>query len=199
MGYHRVGFDVAGVDIAPQGNYPFPLIQGDALAYIAAHGHEYDAIHASPPCQAFSLTQRIRGNSHLDLVGPIRNLLQASARPYVIENVPGAPLIDPVTLVGTMFGLRTVRARLFECSFDLPFTLAPPPSNKHAKMGRPAKPGEYSHVVGHTGVTGMKVEWERAMGIDWMTGDGLAQAIPPAYTEYIGRYLLDHLTAKATP
>lgn len=141
MGYHRAGFDVVGVDIAPQPRYPFEFHQGDALEYVAAHGHEFDAIHASPPCQGYSATRFIRGNAHSDLVGPTREALQASGKPYVIENVAGAPLLNPVTLVGSMFGLRTMRPRLFECSFDVPFVLAPPAAARHADMGRPPQTG----------------------------------------------------------
>jgi DNA (cytosine-5)-methyltransferase 1 len=190
MGYHRAGFDVVGVDIVPQPRYPFQFVQGDALEYVAAHGHEFEAIHTSPPCQAYSLTQRIRGNTHPELIAPTREALQATGRPYVIENVPGAPLLNPVTLVGSMFGLRTMRPRLFECSFDVPFVLAPPAAARHAKMGRKPKQGEYIHVAGNFS----DVENARdVMGCDWMTRDGLAQAIPPAYTEYIGGYLMQVL------
>lgn len=193
MGYYRAGFDVTGVDIAPQPRYPFAFVQGDALEYVAAHGHEYDAIHASPPCQAYSKTQRIQGNQHPDLIAATRGVLQATGRPYVIENVPGAPLLNPVQLVGSMFGLRTMRPRLFECSFAVPFRLAPPPAARHAKMGRLAREGEYVHIAGH----GHAGQWREAMGIDWMTRDGLSQAIPPAYTEYVGAHLLQALAVRA--
>ena len=186
-GYHLAGFDVVGVDIAPQPRYPFEFHQGDALEYVAAHGHEFDAIHASPPCQGYSATRFIRGNEHPDLVGPTRELLQASGKPYVIENVAGAPLLNPITLVGSMFGLRTMRPRLFECSFPVPFVLAPPPAARHAGMGRPPKDGEYIHIVGNFSDVAYA---RRAMGIEWMTQHGLSQAIPPAYTEYIGGFLL---------
>ncbi len=193
MGYYRAGFDVTGVDIAPQPRYPFAFVRGDALEYAAAHGHEYDAIHASPPCQAYSKTQRIQGNQHPDLIAATRGVLQATGRPYVIENVPGAPLLNPVQLVGSMFGLRTMRPRLFECSFAVPFRLAPPPAARHAKMGRLAREGEYVHIAGH----GHAGQWREAMGIDWMTRDGLSQAIPPAYTEYVGAHLLQALAVSA--
>lgn len=194
MGYYRAGFDVIGVDIKPQPRYPFTFVQADALEYVAAqHGHEFDAIHASPPCQAYSKTQRIRGNEHLDLIAATRAVLQAAGKPYVIENVPGAPLLNPVVLVGSMFGLRTMRSRLFECSFSVPFQLAPPPAARHAKMGRLAREGEYIHIAGH----GHAEQWRKAMGIDWMSRDGLSQAIPPAYTEYIGAYLLQALAVTA--
>ena len=189
MGYYRAGFDeIVGVDIKPQKNYPFAFVLGDALEYVAYHGHEFDAIHASPPCQKYSKARNLRGNTHPDLVAPVRELLKATGKPYVIENVQGAPLINPVTLVGSMFGLMTMRPRLFECSFPVPFVLAPPAQAKHAKMGRPPKEGEYVHVVGHMS----NVPYCReAMGIDWMTVGELAQAIPPAYTQWIGERLIE--------
>lgn len=193
MGYYRAGFtEIVGVDIKPMPRYLFEFVLGDALEYVAAHGHEFDAIHASPPCQAYSKARNLQGNDHPDLVAPVRALLQATGKPYVIENVQGAPLINPITLVGSMFGLRTMRPRLFECSFDVPFVLAPPAQAKHAKMGRPPKEGEYVHVVGHMSDVPYCRE---AMGIDWMTQGELAQAIPPAYTEWIGQHLLETMRA----
>jgi DNA (cytosine-5)-methyltransferase 1 len=188
-GYQLAGFHVTGVDIEAQPRYiGDAFIQADALEYVAAHGHEYDAIHASPPCQKYSTTCALRGNEHPDLIAPTREALRAIGRPYVIENVQGAPLLNPVMLVGSMFGLRTMRPRLFECSFDVPFQLAPPPAARHAKMGRPVADGEYIHVVGNFSDAAYA---RAAMGIDWMNKYGLAQSIPPAYTEYIGAYLLD--------
>jgi DNA (cytosine-5)-methyltransferase 1 len=188
-GYQLAGFHVTGVDIVAQPRYiGDEFHQADAIEYVQAHGHEYDAIHASPPCQAYSKTQRIMGNEHPDLIAATRVALQATGKPYVIENVPGAPLLNPVTLVGSMFGLNTMRPRLFECSFDVPFMLAPPPAARHAKMGRPVADGEYIHVAGNFS----NVDYARAvMGCDWMTRDELSQAIPPAYTAHIGKYLLD--------
>lgn len=194
VGYSCAGFDVVGVDIRPQPRYPFEFVQADALEYVAAYGHRFEAIHASPPCQAYSKARNLQGNAHPDLIGQVRELLRASGKPYVIENVQGAPLISPVTLVGSMFGLMTMRPRLFECSFPVPFVLAPPAQAKHAKMGRPPKEGEYVHVVGHMS----NVPYCReAMGIDWMTQGELAQAIPPAYTEFIGGYLMEALKVPA--
>lgn len=190
-GYQMAGFRVTGVDIKPQPRYAGDVfILGDALEYVAQHGHEYDAVHASPPCQAYTKARNLQGNDHPMLIEDVRELLQATGKPYVLENVQGAPLINPVLLVGSMFGLRTMRPRLFECSFSVPFVLAPPPAAKHAKMGRKPKPGEYVHVVGHMS----DVEYcRRAMGIDWMTQKELAQAIPPAYTKFIGDALMDYL------
>jgi DNA (cytosine-5)-methyltransferase 1 len=196
MGYHRAGFDVAGVDIAPMPRYPFEFHQGDALEYLTAHGHEFDVIHASPPCQAYSVTQKLAGKAHPMLIEPVRAALITTGKPYIIENVKGAPLRDPVMLVGSMFGLRTMRPRLFECSFPVPFVLLPPAPAKHAKMGRLAKHGEMMHIAGKAGRHGVKQQWADAMGIDWMSVLELAQAIPPAYTEWIGQQLMMQLEAQ---
>lgn len=195
-GYQRAGFYVVGVDIKPQPRYcGDEFVQGDALEYVAVNGHEFDAIHASPPCQGYSNTRNLQGNKHPMLIEPVRELLEATGKPYVIENVQGAPLDDnAILLVGSMFGLMTMRPRLFECSFPVPFALAPPAGAKHAKMGRPPKEGEYVHAVGHMS----NVAYCRdALGIFWMTQGELAQAIPPAYCEYIGGYLMEAL--KVTP
>lgn len=190
-GYQLAGFRVTGVDVRPQPRYVGEaFVQGDALEYLAEHGREYDAIHASPPCQLHSNAQRIRGNAHAELIGPTRQALIASGRPYVIENVPGAPLRDPVSLIGTVFDLGTVRERLFECSFPVPFMLALVPGARHTKMGRRVKPGTYMHVVGN--FAGIE-QAQRAMEIDWMTQRELAQAIPPAYTHYLGTELRRYL------
>jgi DNA (cytosine-5)-methyltransferase 1 len=188
-GYQLAGFYVAGVDIKPQPRYcGDEFYQVDALEFVAAHGHEFDAIHASPPCQVYSKARHLQGNKHPDLIEPVRELLQASGKPYVIENVQGAPLAEDATLlVGSMFDLLTMRPRLFECSFPVPFRLAPAAKAKHAKMGRPPKEGEYVHVVGHMS----NVDYcRKAMGIDWMVTGELSQAVPPAYTEWIGQHLM---------
>lgn len=188
MGDHRAGFEVVGVDIAPQPRYPFEFHQGDALTFVAEHGHEFDAIHASPPCQAHTRAQKIRGNHHPDLVAPTRDLLQASVLPYVIENVPGAPLVDPVELCGLMFGLSTYRHRLFETNWTLDVTAHPEHRARTTKMGRPPQDGEFMHVVGNfSGVDRAR----EVMGMEWASRAGLREAIPPAYAEFIGRQLMD--------
>lgn len=197
-GYQQAGFHVTGIDHKPQPRYAGDVfICADALEYVAEHGHEFDAIHASPPCQAFTNCQRIQGRQHPDLIEPTRQLLQASGKPYIIENVPGAPLINPTTLVGSMFGLMTMRPRLFETSFDLPFMLAPTPRAKHAKMGRLARPGEYMHIAGKGGYAGVKDQWAKAMEIDWMGVRELSQAIPPAYTKWLGERLMEVMTVES--
>jgi DNA (cytosine-5)-methyltransferase 1 len=184
MGYHRAGFEVVGVDIKPQPNYPFEFVQADAMTYPI---DGLDAIHASPPCQAFTTARVIHGRDHLDLLTPTRERLRATAVPWVIENVPGAPMRPDVVLCGSMFPeLRSAngelrRHRWFE--FWQP-TLS---------LVQPCQHGPVTvSVFGHGGHVYNGVdEWREVMDIDWMTRDELAQAIPPAYTEHIGGFLLD--------
>jgi hypothetical protein len=185
MGYHLAGFDVVGVDKEPIKDYPFTFVQCDALEYLAEHGTEFCAIHASPPCQAYSEMQKIWDNSeeHPDLVAPTRKLLQETGKPFVIENVVGAPLRVDLMLCGTMFGLGIIRHRIFESNVEMPLLV---PCCNHSKVYDPW------HGEGRT-----SNKFRQAMGIDWMKDAGggrrkgtLAQAIPPAYTEFIGRILL---------
>jgi DNA (cytosine-5)-methyltransferase 1 len=193
-GYERAGFEVTGVDKGAQPRYPFAFIQGDAIEYLKAHGHEYDAVAASPPCQAHTNAQKIQGNEHLDLIPPTREALIAVGKPYVMENVPGAPLEDPVTLCGAMFGLNTYRHRLFEPGNG--FAFDPPEHPAHAaktvKMGRRLRPGDFYHAVGNF----TNVDYVREdMNVPWMSRDGIRECIPPAYTEYIGKHLMAFLMA----
>jgi DNA (cytosine-5)-methyltransferase 1 len=185
MGYHQAGFDVVGVDIRPQRHFPFEFHQGDAIEFIREHGHEFDVIHTSPPCQHYSHAQRIMGNEHDELIEPTREALQVAGRPFIIENVVGAPLLDPVMLCGAMFGLRTYRHRLFEVGNGLTLTQLDHPEHVApvAKMGRRVQPGEYMHIVGN--FIGAD-EGREVMGMPWASRRELAQAIPPAYTKYIG-------------
>ena len=187
MGYHRAGFEVVGVDLVKSSRYPFEFYQGDALEFLKEFGHEFDAIAASPPCQLYSNTHKIRKNEHPDLVGPVRELLAASGKPYMIENVEGAPLEEPVTLCGSMFGMRTYRHRLFETNWGL----KAPDHQEHrartAKMGRPVKDGENMHIVGN--FTGVALA-RQIMDMPWASRSGMAEAVPPAYTEYIGKQLM---------
>lgn len=184
-GLHDAGFDVVGVDIVPQRRYPFPFIQADAMQ-VSFSG--FDFIWASPPCQAYTLCQRIRDNEHPDLIGPLREKLNASGVPWAIENVVGAPLNDPIELCGSMFGLRVYRHRLFECSFPIDAPLHPEHTAPLRKMGRPVRDGEFMHVVGN--FSGVPLA-RKAMGIDWMMRDELKEAIPPAYAEYVGRAAIE--------
>lgn len=186
-GYQQAGFHVTGIDIVDQPRYAGDIfIQADALQYVAAHGKEFDVIHASPPCQHYSLTQRIQANKHPDLIAPTRLLLRQSGLPWVIENVEGSPLIDPITLCGAMFDLRTYRHRLFEASFPLLEPKHPAHVAPVSKMGRPRKPGEFAHYVGN--FSGVE-EARQDMEMPWANRDGLREAIPPAYTRLIGRQL----------
>lgn len=212
MGLHRAGFDVTGVDLQPFNQqadmfgggvdrYPFTFIQGDALT-VDLSG--YDLIWASPPCQRYSAATRQSGmpDEHPDLVAPMRERLQASGAPYIIENVMGAPLIDPITLCGSMFGLRVIRHRLFECSFPV----GPMPEHEHRGS---LVTGEYVTVAGGGGVPAWTYKereklgmpryfpgeydiktWQDAMGIDWMSRERLVQAIPPCYSEFLARAAL---------
>lgn len=184
-GYARAGFEVVGVDIEPQPHYPYRFIQADALEFPL---DGFDAIHASPPCQRYStMTKRwARSDEHPDLIAPIRDRLVAAGVPYVIENVPGATLLNPITLCGSMFGLEVRRHRIFESNVAI---LAP--RCNHAAQGRVI--GVYGHAGGSSKRDGKSfgsvADWRRAMGIDWMTGDELAEAIPPSYTEFIAKFL----------
>jgi DNA (cytosine-5)-methyltransferase 1 len=205
MGYYRAGFDVVGVDIEPQPNYPFEFHQADAIEYLREHGHEFDAVHASPPCQAHSaLKTSWNAREHLDLVPDTRAALQEFASPWVIENVEGAPLIDPIRLCGSMFGLgipgfQLRRHRLFELSPDL-FILTP-----HCQHDGPVVGvyGDHLRSRGHwrkgADFPGQdKVQLASvALGADWMTWHGLSQSIPPAYTEFIGHQLIKALEVAA--
>lgn len=209
MGYHRAGFEVVGVDINPQPRYPFVFHQADALdvlddglslGWLLQLGHGVDAIHASPPCQRYTIAQNARKNAdaHPDLVEPVRGCLRALGLPYVIENVKGAPMDNPVELCGVSFGLGSDgfelrRHRLFECSFPV---MVPP--CQHGLM--PAAP-----VFGHNPGRDFRQRYGRtysiearreAMGIDWMNRDELSEAIPPAFTEHIGGYLMAEVMAR---
>lgn len=200
MGYYLAGFEVVGVDIKPQPHFPFEFHQSDALTY-SLDG--FDAYHASPPCQLFSLAaavQRKAGREYPDLIAATRFRLGLTGKPYVIENVPPASklLVNPIRLCGVMFGLGVFRHRLFECSFDI-FSLG------HIKHDGKIGDGKYFSIAGGAGrwkswgtvyrniSKGTVKEWQKAMGIDWMIRKELTQAIPPAYTEYIGRYLMQSI------
>jgi DNA (cytosine-5)-methyltransferase 1 len=204
MGYYRAGFDVVGVDHVRQSRYPFEFVQADALEYVAVHGHEFDAIHASPPCQRFSRLTRfgkIKNSllNHPDLIEPTRAALQATGKPYVIENVVGAPLCNPIMLCGTMFGLRTIRHRLFECGRFFLLSLPHTPHRGISVYGPAQKDSMRAYSSFGRGATHIGAYGERfsapdariAMDVPWMTNrKQISQAIPPAYTEFIGRQLM---------
>jgi hypothetical protein len=204
VGYHRAGFEVVGVDIDPQPRYPFEHHQADALTFLAEYGHRFDAVHASPPCQTHSaLTGGNRKrpgwtDAHVDLIGPTRELLDALGKPYVIENVQGAPVRRDLTLCGEQFGLRVIRHRYFELGGWTMPTLAHVPHRGRVAGWRHGVryDGPYLAVHGDGGGKGSVAEWQAAMGIDWTdVKRELAEAIPPAYTEHVGRGLMAALTA----
>jgi DNA (cytosine-5)-methyltransferase 1 len=197
VGYHKAGFDeIVGVDIIPQKNYPFDFICADALN-VDLDYQKFDLIHASPPCQRFS-TASDKSRHHPDLLRPTRTLLsQQTHCHYVIENVVGAPMVEPLILCGTLFGnLRVLRHRLFECSFDIPqpqldcynhpkvYTT----DSRRKDFGKLDEWKDYVSVYGGNHAT--LAACKDAMNIDWMNRKELSQAIPPDYTEFIGNYFL---------
>jgi len=201
LGYSRAGFDVVGVDINPQPNYPLPFIQADALTLDRDFIASFDAIHASPPCQSYSDLAKRNGNADdwPRLVEPVREMLEQIGLPYVIENVDGAPLINAVVLCGTMFPpLRVLRHRLFEANF----AILSPVHSKHPKVhtfdrrkSHFGKTDEWKDFVQVTGGGNCTLAAAReAMGIDWMTKAEINESIPPAYTEFVGKQLIRHLS-----
>ncbi|OJU78112.1 MAG: hypothetical protein BGO15_02615 [Microbacterium sp. 71-23] len=210
MGYHRAGFEVVGVDIVPQPHYPFEHHVADALAFAVEHGREFDVIHASPPCQVYSASANAHDVKHPDLLAPTREVLRSLGVPYIIENVERAPLIDPVLLCGSMFGLRAPdvdgvelqlqRHRLFETSFTVGMAPAPcahdgAPVGGSYKGARRRTPEDRDQKRrgGYTPALPVRAA---LLGIDWMDmrdEHELAQAIPPVYTEWLGGQALTHL------
>ena len=205
MGYHRAGFRVVGVDVEPQPRYPFEFHRADFFEFVAEHGREFDAIHASPPCKSYTQMQHLARLSRKIEPGPglipeCRAVLTGMGKPYVIENVPGArrELCSPILLCGSAFGLDVRQHRYFEsnvllhglwCAHHLQEKRFPPTG--------PTRTGVMRVITvtgGGTMQRGITLAQKRlAMGIDWMTGDELGNAIPPAYTEHIGAQLLWHL------
>lgn len=195
MGYHRAGFEVVGVDLEIQKNYPFEFYQADALKY-SLEG--FAVVHASPPCQAYCALRHLMPEKiYPDLIKVTRDWISRCDAVYVIENVPRSPLINPVQLCGSSFGLKVRRHRLFESNIYL----QAPPCN-HKKQGRPIdvsgtggrrinrRPNDHG---GNTNKPRNIKEAQGAMGIDWMTRKEISQAIPPAYTEYLGRQIVAFL------
>lgn len=198
VGYHRAGFDVVGVDINPQPNYPYEFHKADISEWLCVPNWlatNVDAIHASPPCQSYMRSGNVDRAKHPDLLGPTREMLEAAGLPWVIENVPGAPMTPHVVLCGSHFGLPVRRHRYFELSWGETFlTFACDHSQQIT--------GVYGNAHGKGGAAaGMLPSdletWSRGLGIDWMTTAELANAIPPAYTEMIGAQLMAHLTERA--
>ena len=205
VGYERAGFEVVGVDNDPQPNYPFTFIRADALGLLGSPWFNvtaFDAIHASPPCQAYAGLAAKDGR-HPRLIEPTRELLRSTGLPYVIENIADARphLIDPVRVCGSSFGLHVRRHRLFETNWPLMgSSCAHGGQEIRAYYGKPGwlawEPrGAQVQKVGRKPLLRGSVEQAPAdMGIDWMTWDELREAIPQAYTEYVGQQLLAHIT-----
>jgi DNA (cytosine-5)-methyltransferase 1 len=222
MGYHRAGFEVVGVDIKPQPRYPFEFVQADAINGLGAmvegwrlaasewRLEDFDAIHASPPCQRWSTATKRNGTQgeHPDLIAQTRELLKETGLPYVIENVVGAPLDHPMMLCGSKFnlsadGYRLKRHRLFELSWDRYLFQYVRDGCRCSRDSRPVMdvtgggPTRKARTDGGGGrpYKGTADQARRIMGIDWMTKAELNEAVPPAYTEFVGTQLLAHLTA----
>lgn len=189
-GIAACGYEVEGVDNKPMPNYPYEFFCEDAVEFMQNGLNHYDFIWASPPCQAYSWSsagRRNAGNEYVDLVEITRHYLQSSSVPYIIENVVGAPLLDPVVLCGTMFpGLKVFRHRLFESNINLVVKMKCEHKGHEAKKRRKDS-GDFYTVAGHW--VGTTAEWSDAMGIDWMKKSELAQAIPPVYSEYLVRQI----------
>jgi DNA (cytosine-5)-methyltransferase 1 len=212
-GYAKAGFEVIGVDINPQPNYPFKFIQANALETLKDEEFisQFSAIAASPPCQAHSkargLSEARNGGkygNHLDLIPETRELLIKTGKPYIIENVAGAPLNNPLKLFGSQFkNLYTQRERWFESNIPLVEPEEPRQKMKTLSAGNGIGEDGSISIVGNGGVRGLnskqiRLYWGFAMGgIDWMTRDELAEAIPPAYTEFLGKQLIDYLKVNA--
>lgn len=203
MGYNRAGFEVIGVDNRPQPNYPFEFVQADALdpgEYAPIAGAAV-AIHASPPCQSFSQAVKIANRGkHPDLVTETRAFLRATGLPYVIENVPRAPLLDPIKLCGSSFGLPIRRHRLFES--NVPLMALPCAHGAYPRIYPPAwnrtTPLRVLSISGGYQKRQLSEDFmdqhKAAMGVDWEIGyDELSNAIPPAYTEFIGAQIIEQL------
>jgi len=192
VGYARAGFDVVGVDIEAQPRYPFDFLRADALAILRRPDFlaDFDVIHASPPCQAWSAYRRRPGvNSRaVDLIGPVRRMIGSFFDgPWVIENVPGAPLIDPVQVCGSSFGLYVKRHRLFESNVALVGSVC---NHSRVRAFPPASNRRNARYTVEVGTYRVRRELSAAaMGIHWMTGDEMTQAIPPAYTAFLGAQL----------
>jgi DNA (cytosine-5)-methyltransferase 1 len=196
-GYHRAGFDVTGVDIRPMRRYPFKFIHAGAFEIVIDRElllAKFDAIHASPPCQDYSRAMRHLTDGYPRYIDPVRDHLKDSGLPWIIENVPGAPLptqtdlfgAHGTELCGTMFSLPLWRHRLFETSFPV---TAPRGCNHAAQPMNP-------HRAVRPGGRSTERAYRTAMGVEWMSRAEAREAIPPAYAEHIGRQLLEHLAAE---
>ena len=197
VGYHQAGFEIYGVDLKHGKRYPYTYLRADVLDVLTDEEYinQFDVIHASPPCQTHSITQHLRNaqgktTSKLDLIPETREALIASGKPYIIENVPGSPLINPIQLCGSSFGLKVRRHRLFESNLSLIGSEC-----LHKEQGRPV--GVYGSLrddIPHGGKTADSIDQAReAMGISWAIWSELVEAIPPLYTSYLGNQIRELL------
>lgn len=181
MGLYAAGYNVIGIDIVPRPNYPFTFIQADATKP-PFDLSIFDLIWASPPCQRYSVCNNfLKNDKYPDLVDETRALLRAYR--HVMENVPAAPFIDPVELTGDMFGLSIIRRRAFESNIPLTVPL-------HRPRRGSVKYGDCFTVAGNGDSSGNLLDWQKAMGIDWMKKKTLVQAVPPAYSWYLANQLI---------
>lgn len=193
-GYFAAGFsDITGIDHLLQKRYPFKFIQADAMEYLKEHGHEFDFIHASPPCQGYSVCKNmpnVDAAKYPKLISELRSIFQRIGSPYCIENVQGAQrfMVEPVTLCGTMFELKILRHRLFEITPEIAI-LTPQCRHKGTVLN-----GDYFCIVGQGSAAKApyipKKKCQELMKIDWMTRIEITQAIPPAYTEFLGKQII---------
>jgi DNA (cytosine-5)-methyltransferase 1 len=216
MGYHLAGYEVVGVDIEPQPNYPFQFIQADAIEYIRTHGHRFDVIHASPPCQGHSKAGKgcivSHGKEYIDLIPATRQALEAVQRPYIIENVPFSGIRPDLKLFGYAFGLPVIRERWFELGGGI-WAMCPVIPRTHLqvsngdlvtvagnghRLNRRRQGHRMVYVHEFKGWRGNVVDtWSHALEIHWMkTARELANAIPPAYTQHIGAIVLPQLKSQ---
>lgn len=195
-GYAAVGFEVTGIDLKHGKRYPYNYIQGDVLTYLQDLDflRSFDVIHASPPCQTHSVTKHLRNaqgksTSKVDLIPQTRAGLVASGKPYIIENVPGSPLLNPIQLCGSSFNLKVRRHRLFESNMPLQGSIC-----NHKRQGRPIGVyGSLNDQIPNGGKTATNIiEARNAMGMEWGIWSELVEAIPPAYTWHIGAQLVCH-------
>jgi DNA (cytosine-5)-methyltransferase 1 len=199
MGYHRAGFEVVGVDIKPQKHYPFEFHCADAFAFLEQHGHEFDVIHASPPCQAYSTLRNLGKQNHrphVDLIAATRLSLRSMWKPFVIENVPGSPLHGSLVLCGQYFGLKVRRHRHFETNMLMLIDSCHSSHRKAPIAVYGDHPERHTYKPGSGGYIHRAATFEiaqDAMGIDWMDWKEITQATPPEYTRWIGMQLLNAL------
>ena len=204
MGYHRAGFDVVGVDLSAKAlrRYPFPAVRADAMWFVREHGHQFDAVHLSPPCDRHNDLAHQWKRGHPDLIPAARAAAEASGRPWIMENVEGAPLLDHFTLCGEAFQLGCAcndgayrplrRHRLFESNTPL--------MSPGCACSKRQPVGVYGNGGGgqqSRGYKGDLRESRDAIGVPWMSRAGVSQSIPPAFTEFLGSQLIDRLRAVA--